>query len=919
LAPANGTLIQGSVGIGTADPGANKLQVVGNTTLTGNLTVTGTMTLNSLAANGNTTLGNAATDTVTLRGLVTLTDSSASYPLRFGADTDLFRGAANRLDLASGDSLNLVSGNLQVAATTVISSSRILTAANGTVAIPAYSFTNDTNSGLYLPAANTLGLAVDGLDAIRIDSAANVGIGVTKPNTNLHVKSNPPHNPLKDTGVAATSTGSTGYNAGYTFVPLHSGQVTQLATRGDAGEAATIKLYTDAGVVLATATVTTSGTTTWDYVNITPVTLSAGSTYVVATYNGYTYSYGSLDTPVTSTNIRILNSRRTASSSFPGSSSSTTTMYGQADITFVEFNAVFEEGNVGIGTTAPEYKFQVRLNTSYEGHITTTGTWASSSDSRVKKNVTTLTSSLDKILALRGVRFDQIDNQNIIPGAGKNLGFIAQEVEPIIPEIVDTDGNGYKSLQYASLTPVLVGAIQEQQSQISSLYSDLSVTSNGQINVSMNVSEEVLASLGYTETRNEIESAKYSLTDSTGKLITRISQFSQVTAAKIQSGLINTTNLIANNAVINKLTAKDLVSEKLTSNIISPLSGNTITINAGTTITGSLTVKDIQTTKVTTTELKADIATASTLYADNIISKNGSITDFMTQKISSLRDELKEIVTATIATQSAQTENTSLMADSANWSFDIASDSATLSGDVALTNNLVVGSKLTVNGDTQLGNAFISGTFATGEIAIKDNFIETTNTALYIQPSSTGSVHILGDTMVIADTGDVTINANLSLNGRLTGSEATFSASLFANLLNATEASISGKLAANEIETNQIKIATDSAQTIIAESGFAALATSSAEMMANATAGTATLPAGKTELIIRNSKLTNLSMVYLTPVGSTQNQVLYIKSKYISPTPTPEATESAAPASSFIIALDQALDQNIDINWWIIN
>ena len=52
----------------------------------------------------------------------------------FGSDTELYRSAANTLALASGDSFNLVSGNLQVAGTSVITSGRLILGANGTAA-----------------------------------------------------------------------------------------------------------------------------------------------------------------------------------------------------------------------------------------------------------------------------------------------------------------------------------------------------------------------------------------------------------------------------------------------------------------------------------------------------------------------------------------------------------------------------------------------------------------------------------------------------------------------------------------------------------------------------------------------------------------------------------------------------------------
>ncbi|GIU68253.1 MAG: hypothetical protein KatS3mg001_103 [Candidatus Pacearchaeota archaeon] len=107
--------------------------------------------------------------------------------LYFNPDVQLFRGAANRLDLASGDSLNLVSGNLQIGGTTVITSGRVIQAANGTAAAPAFSFSADTDNGMFIPTTNQLAFSTAGLERVRIDSSGNVGIATTTPQQKLHV------------------------------------------------------------------------------------------------------------------------------------------------------------------------------------------------------------------------------------------------------------------------------------------------------------------------------------------------------------------------------------------------------------------------------------------------------------------------------------------------------------------------------------------------------------------------------------------------------------------------------------------------------------------------------------------------------------------------------------------------------------
>jgi len=119
---------------------------------------------------------------------------------------------------------------------------------------------------------------------------------------------------------------------------------------------------------------------------------------------------------------------------------------------------------VGIGTASPGTELEVC------GTISATSTTISnamncSSDSRFKKNVTPLKSSLDKVLKLSGVNYDWKVNEFPKKNFDTDLqmGFIAQEVAPIFPELVQEDAQGYLAVDYSKLTPALVEAIKEQQ------------------------------------------------------------------------------------------------------------------------------------------------------------------------------------------------------------------------------------------------------------------------------------------------------------------------------------------------------------------------------------------------------------------------------------------------------------------------
>jgi hypothetical protein len=125
-------------------------------------------------------------------------------------------------------------------------------------------------------------------------------------------------------------------------------------------------------------------------------------------------------------------------------------------------------GNVGIGTSTPSVKLEVN------GRLKTMGI-NELSDIRYKKNILILTNALQNIQKLRGVTYDwkidQFPNKNF--EAKHQIGLIAQELEMVYPELVNTDNEGYKSVDYSKLVAVLIEAVKEQQLQINLLNNEL--------------------------------------------------------------------------------------------------------------------------------------------------------------------------------------------------------------------------------------------------------------------------------------------------------------------------------------------------------------------------------------------------------------------------------------------------------------
>jgi len=148
-----------------------------------------------------------------------------------------------------------------------------------------------------------------------------------------------------------------------------------------------------------------------------------------------------------------------------------TTLHGPASNQIANVRLVFSDnGRLGINTNNPAHVLTVvDYVNSVTGSYQASG-WNHSSDGRLKTNIRPLTNALEKVLQLRGVNFTWKNN----PESGNQIGFIAQEVKQVVPELVSgTEGDIEKgetlSMSYGNLTPLLVEAIKEQQKIIADL------------------------------------------------------------------------------------------------------------------------------------------------------------------------------------------------------------------------------------------------------------------------------------------------------------------------------------------------------------------------------------------------------------------------------------------------------------------
>jgi hypothetical protein len=123
-------------------------------------------------------------------------------------------------------------------------------------------------------------------------------------------------------------------------------------------------------------------------------------------------------------------------------------------------NVSVKGGSLGIGNINPGQRLDI---TAGNGRVQSGYSWLTNSDARYKTNVSTLENVLDKIAGINGVRYDLKEDEEIITGHGKHIGFIAQELETEFPEFVITGEDGYKSVAYDKMTAVLLQAVKEQQ------------------------------------------------------------------------------------------------------------------------------------------------------------------------------------------------------------------------------------------------------------------------------------------------------------------------------------------------------------------------------------------------------------------------------------------------------------------------
>ncbi|MEK7544274.1 MAG: site-specific integrase [Patescibacteria group bacterium] len=377
------------------------------------------------------------------------------------------------------------------------------------------------------------------------------------------------------------------------------------------------------------------------------------------------------------------------------------------------------------------------------------------------------------------------------------------------------------------------------------------------------------------------------------------------------------------------------------------------------TFSGALSASSLRSNEVTTNQLTTREASISgTLYADRIVTRFGEIGSLQTSTVSATyitnnvtnvtqmaasesgtatasaiaTQDLLDLIARVRDSQSSTTpqlpepDTTSVAFDTTSVAFDTTSSAL-----LALIQNQTAPQDITVNVPLSVLNTLtVSGQLlASGPLIVGTDGISATSDTLYIEKHKTANLDIMAGTIVINTAGDVIITGNLAVSGNVsiggvlgvnrlsptdgdltidltryggTGTESSELVDRFGQFLIERE----GKAVAAITASGSARFAEDveARRGIFKKLTIADLASSSAEI-STPSAGTATLPAGSTQVTIPNTLVTEKSLIYVTPISSTANQVLYIYRK--------------RGGEDFTVAVDQALETAVTFNWWIIN
>ncbi len=678
-------------------------------------------------------------------------------------------------------------------------------------------------------------------------------------------------------------------------------------------------------------------------------------------------------------------------------------------------------GNVGIGTTNPGVPLHVAGNArvTFAAAAANTvcrdgnGTFSvCSSLSQYKDNQKNLSLGLDTIMQLRPVEFDWNINDK-----SHDLGLIAEEVAAVNPILAQYESDGTLSgVKYHHMTALLIKGIQQQQTQIATLSSQLA-TLNPNNFATLQLDSFFIDSTGNLAIE-QTEQGEYQVRNTADNSLAAVmGRMAELVVGKIRAGSIAVRELSTDAITIAGLPLRDYIASTVmqmggtqnetgSAELLSPVAKLDNLEVTGASLLAELLVTEDATFSGTLTaettrlgELTANSATIEgTLIADNIATENIEADTIFAATISAYSSRLALLEARTAEFENMKAQTAELMEATVSgtlyanniYNFDdkIASafneptmtdilknkvfdsinttqnslalvyDSVQLAGYEATSSaglNLTLADIQTEGDDLNLGAAtvfvdqyfkvngiaYVADSLGVGNklligqgMAIADGMINYTapfgsEQLFQIQPSGRGTLSLMAGLMSLTENGNVIIDGNLAVTGNLAVQDTLLTNLMqpadFGNPFQVQVAGVSDDGTTvrdsrfeivNEIGTPVATISAQGRAEFASGIGVGAEnlgENENNEATAGKTSGKATILAGQSQLTIRSEKITANSLVYVTPVGSTQNQVLYVKSQ------TAENPDTSEKEGKFVVGFDSPVTEAVQFNWWIIN
>jgi hypothetical protein len=428
--------------------------------LTGNISASsGTTTMNNLVVDGNLTVGGTTTtvntETINLADNIITLNSNATGSASQNAGIEIERGDDTNVTLrwnetndeweATADGLNyktiLFEGDVPATAAeaTKLATARTIggVSFDGTANIDLAGVNTAGNQDTSGNAATATALATARtIGGVSFNGTANIDL----PGVNTSGNQNTSGNAATATALATSRTiGLSGDVSGSGSFD-GTGNLTITATIADDSHNHTIanvdglQTALDAGFVSASA---------------------SNDTITFTTAGGTTSSVSISDAVLSTEQVQDIIGGMVSSNTETGIGVAYDDTSGKLNFTVTAAGVVTAGTNLSYSGST----LSVDASPTFSGTVTAAD-FNSTSDERLKENVETIADAGSKVAALRGVNFDWKES------GAKTMGVIAQEVEAVIPEVVATDNEGMKSVNYQAMVGLLIEAVKELQEKV---------------------------------------------------------------------------------------------------------------------------------------------------------------------------------------------------------------------------------------------------------------------------------------------------------------------------------------------------------------------------------------------------------------------------------------------------------------------